>query len=369
MLQQIASTAVFEVIVVSMVLFSVAFVAFPLVLALISYLIEVADKQNDYKLLKDSALYTGRVWHTRFLPKRHAFTYPIFMFALDLEEIESFERKLWPLLPWIVQFRTTDHLKNGEGGGAELSLAQRVLRLTEEKTNNKFQPTLKTHRIVLLTHLCYYGYNFNPVSFYYVVDRKTNSISSIVGEVSNTPWTEMHCYILHPESIDKVQTKESTVGDRRKHDYSFPKEFHVSPFMEMNYWYDWSFTGTPQAEATTTREGSTTSSNDGEISSSITVINTLRNKSDDKIAFTAKLIMEPQTISSWNVAWQMIRFPIFCMIIQIWIHYQAALLFIKGIVYVPHPQGSETTASKIIAFIMIPFFAIRDYVNPKSKIE
>jgi DUF1365 family protein len=129
--------------------------------------------------------------------------------------------------------------------------------------------------------------------------------------------------------------------------------------MEMDYWYDWSFSGIPESTAATTKNEQ----------SSLTVINTLRKKSNDQIAFTAKLIMEPESISPFRIAWQMIRFPIFCMIVQIWIHYQAALLFLKGIVYIPHPQGSETTASKIIASIMVPFFAIRDYVNPKSKTE
>jgi hypothetical protein len=55
------------------------------------------------------------------------------------------------------------------------------------------------------------------------------------------------------------------------------------------------------------------------------------------------------------------------MLIQIWIHYQAALLFIKGVVYIPHPQGSETAASKTIAAVMAPFFALQDWLSPKPK--
>jgi hypothetical protein len=55
------------------------------------------------------------------------------------------------------------------------------------------------------------------------------------------------------------------------------------------------------------------------------------------------------------------------MLIQIWIHYQAAWLFFKGVVYIPHPDGSEKAASKTIATIMTPFFAIRDYLQEKSS--
>jgi DUF1365 family protein len=332
----------------------------PLVLALIAS-VKRKNSRNNAAPLRHSALCVGRVWHTRLQPKRHAFTYPIFMFALDLEEVEAFQQLLRPLSPWIVQFRKFDHLKNGEGlrkdSPSKQCLADCLLHFVTEKTKNKFTPSLQTHRIMLLTHLCYYGYNFNPVSFYYIIDKNSNKIEAMVGEVSNTPWTEMYCYVLHPDSVDRVQFKEKVGNDfQQKLDYSFPKEFHVSPFMEMGYWYDWSFAGVPENDSYE-RKGD-----------SIIVVNTLRKRSNNETHFTAKLIMDPKPITPVAVAWQMIRMPVFCMIIQIWIHYQAALLFIKGIVYIPHPQGSETAASRAIASIMVPFFAIRDYINPKSKI-
>mmetsp|Transcript_733 Transcript_733/g.1628 ORF Transcript_733/g.1628 Transcript_733/m.1628 type:complete len:80 (-) Transcript_733:497-736(-) len=78
--------------------------------------------------------------------------------------------------------------------------------------------------------------------------------------------------------------------------------------------------------------------------------------------------MDSNPITPFGILLQVIKLPFFCAIIQVWIHYQAALLFLKGIVYIPHPEGSETTASKVIATIMVPFFAIRDFVNPKCKI-
>ncbi|OEU19440.1 DUF1365-domain-containing protein [Fragilariopsis cylindrus CCMP1102] len=321
----------------------------------------------------NSALYTGRVWHTRLHPKKHAFTYPIFMFALDLEELAEFRNTLWPLSTWLVKFRETDHLKNGEGimGNNNQDRSRSPPQSHEnktnysiaEKTNSKFQPTLQTHRVMILTHLCYYGYNFNPVSFYYIIDKKSknnNDIAAIVGEVSNTPWLQQYCYVLHPDSIDKVKTNIQHDDDnddddddeqmKKKVEYSFPKAFHVSPFMEMDYFYDWSFIGIPGAS-----------------SKSVTVVNTLRRRNNNRIEFTAKLIMESNPITPFRVAKQMIIFPVYCMIIQIWIHYQAILLFLKGVVYIPHPLGSETAASAIIAKIMIPFFVIQDYFKPKTK--
>ena len=317
------------------------------------------------------------------------------MFALDLEELDAFHEMIWPLSVWIAKFREIDHMKNGEGlqqptGRKSMisqtaravegiprdddcnSISNRILRLVAQKTNNKFKPDLEKHRLMILTHLCYYGYNFNPVSFYYVVDKKSNDIAAVVGEVSNTPWTEMYCYVLHPDSTDEVKTKQRLRNNPQaqptKIDYSFPKTFHVSPFMEMDYWYDWSFIGVPGAPSYVGDRASHTPSEKSRNSHKpITVINTLRRRGSNRIEFTAKLVMESYRITPFQIVWQMIKLPVFCMIIQIWIHYQAALLFLKGIVYIPHPKGSETTASVIIANIMIPFFAIRDFINPKSK--
>jgi uncharacterized protein len=380
------------------------FFCWPLILAAITLLIQSTSNNTNqnHTSLRSSALYTGRVFHARFYPKRHAFQYPIFMFALDLTEISIFRQLLWPLVPWILDFRPHDHLKNREGltqksdrsavadnddqnySHSNNELIDRIFQLVAQKTNNSFTPSKSTHRVMLLTHLCYYGYNFNPVSFYYIVNAENEEsviVDAIVGEVSNTPWTEMYCYVLHQNSVDHVQPHiqpdpKAEGGDfsANKYHYSFPKAFHVSPFMEMDYWYDWTFVGVPQQIQSKhftnnyngTNNAATTTSSSQRVNR-ITVVNTLRKRTNDKVSFTAKLIMELQPISPISVTWQMIRFPVFCMLIQIWIHYQAALLFVKGIIYVPHPQGSETAASKMIATIMIPFFALREYINPYNK--
>eukprot|EP00980_Cylindrotheca_fusiformis_P030531 scaffold24980_cov117-Cylindrotheca_fusiformis.AAC.4 len=74
-------------------------------------------------------------------------------------------------------------------------------------------------------HFCqlsYYGYNFNPVSFYYIISRETNELSAVVAEVSNTPWLEQYSYVLHPDSVDKVQHVKKADGEW----FTFPKAFH-----------------------------------------------------------------------------------------------------------------------------------------------
>lgn len=338
------------------------FLLLPFVLASITLLVR---KKKNCNALQQSALYAGRVWHTRFLPVRHAFQYPLFIFCLDLDEVEKqniFATSLWPL-SLIVNFRKADHLKNGEGlldkntakghetdgkHQQEQSMADRMFRLVAEKTKSSFVPTSETHRIFLLTHLTYYGYCFNPVSFYFVKDRKTDSIDAVIGEVSNTPWNEMHCYVLHPDSVDNVQTVEKhKLTENQQLQYIFPKQFHVSPFMEMHYNYDWTFRNFSTAKVRS--------------DSVIQVTNNLRQQNESaRTQFCAKMLVDRYSMHPYRIAFHMATFPAYCIIIQLWIHYEAFWLFFKGVDFQPHPTGSETTASRIIGGIMIPFFAAQE---------
>jgi DUF1365 family protein len=98
--------------------------------------------------------------------------------------------------------------------------------------------------VKLLTHLTYFGYCFNPISIYYqlrevVAGATTTAIDNIVVEVSNTPWIEQHNYVLH-ESIETTEVRRDVDGQGSVQAL-WNKEFHVSPFMEMDYRYDFTF--------------------------------------------------------------------------------------------------------------------------------
>jgi DUF1365 family protein len=332
------------------------------------------------------------VWHTRYLPIRHAFEYPLFLFCLDLEEIESeqiFEDKLWPL-SLIMNFSDGDHLKNGEGllvtaqktesndntsieNKRNNLLSSRILHLVAQKTQGNFEPALKTHRVWIITHLSYYGYCFNPVSFYYVQNKSTNRTDAVVGEVSNTPWNEMYVYVLHEKSVDDVSVSVNVLPERENnHDddsssrtllnFVFPKAFHVSPFMEMEYKYDWTFSETFISTAKSNNSTSNNNNNNNN-NNDIQIINDMRRNDDDALAFRARMQVKRTSLHPFRAAWHLSSFPVYCLIIQIWIHYQAFWLFCKGVTFQPHPEGSETAASRMIGAIMAPFFALQDILS------
>jgi uncharacterized protein len=335
-----------------------------------------------------SALFAGRVWHTRFRPLHHAFTYPFIIFGLHFDEVYSrsgkneFVALLWPL-SWIVSFSPCDHLKNGEGnienqGITNLkspdSLSDRIFRLIAERTHGTFVPNTTTHSIFLLTQLTYYGYCFNPVSFYYIHNRETRRVEAVIGEVSNTPWNEMHCYVLHPDSIDdQVRVGDATSSTVQNLHYTFPKRFHVSPFMEMSYNYEWTFTNFtfPDPNHFDTTMNSATSRQPQQ---QIRVINSLRPlcspsqlaQEKPELQFTARMQVDRYSMHPFRIAYCLSIFPMYCMLVQIWIHIQAFLLFTKGITYQPHPAGTETWTSRIIGTAMVPLFALQDQWRKRS---
>jgi DUF1365 family protein len=150
----------------------------------------------------------------------------MFMMYLDLDELpELFSRRwLWSTTrPALARFRRNDHL-----GASDEPLSDSIRDLVERETGVRPAGPIR-----LLTNLSYFGYCFNPVSFYYCFAEDGQTLQTIVAEVNNTPWGERDTYVL-PDSMD--------VGNRGVKRFRPKKKMHVSPFMPMDVEYDWCFT-------------------------------------------------------------------------------------------------------------------------------
>jgi hypothetical protein len=173
----------------------------------------------------ESALYSGMLTHRRYKPRRHQFTYSLFMAFLDIDRIpelmrvspfSSYNRWNW------AAFDERDHF-----GDSSLSLRARLA--ADARASGV---SLPNGPILLLTHLRYLGYSFNPVSFYYCYDRRCE-LQTILAEVNNT-FGESRNYWLSP--ANELPAKNAMR-------YSDRKMLHVSPFMPMEL--DYAFTFTP----------------------------------------------------------------------------------------------------------------------------
>ena len=142
------------------------------------------------------------------------------MMYLDLAELD----KLLALSPWWsdkpwrpARFERSDFL-----GEPSIPLDQAV-------RNRIFEETGETHTgpIRMLANLRYFGFNMNPITSYYCFDEH-EKLTSIVSEVTNTPWKERQSYVLKCDPDERIQR------------INFPKQMHVSPFNPMDMTYRWS---------------------------------------------------------------------------------------------------------------------------------
>jgi len=250
----------------------------------------------------NSCLYVGRVRHRRFSPREHAFTYRLFLVYLDLDELETVFRKRWLWSargPAIARFERGDHL-----GDPARPLDEAVRDLVENETGRR-----PTGPVRLLTHLRYFGYGFNPVSFYFCFDRGDTRVETIIAEVNNTPWGEQHCYVLD---------EADNIGSERKKKFLVDKQFHVSPFMDLDMRYRWNLT-LPDDR----------------------LLVHLQNESHGTRIFDATLLLERRPMTGKSLAAVLLRFPFMTARIVTAIYFEAVRLWLKGIPFHPHPNEKE----------------------------
>ena len=247
-------------------------------------------------LSKKNYLYTGVVGHRRFTPFNHFFKYPLFMAYIDLNTVNTFLKKSWF---WnvnkkaLVSFHREDY-----HGDPKIDLSESVRDTVFKTIGLEVKGPIR-----LLTHLRYFGYCFNPVSFYYCFDKEDLKLEAILAEVTNTPWKERHAYVL------------SNQGDGGKIKSNFKKQLHVSPFWGMDHEYEWLFSQ-PKKNL---------------------MVNMINYKDEEKV-FDATLNMKRIPFTLGNLLKQVARFPFITLLVVFRIHWQAFKLWLKKAPYFIHPD-------------------------------
>ncbi len=247
----------------------------------------------------NSCIYAGRVRHRRYHPVPHSFCYRLFMLYLDLEELPLLfkDRWLWSVdRPNVVSFRRTDHI-----GNPAISLDQSIRGLVEAETGRRPSGPIR-----LLTHPRYFGYVFNPASFYFCYDAPDHHVDSIVAEITNTPWGERHCYVLGPQG---------NPGQEKRKRYRLDKVFHISPFIDMNVVYDWRFT---------------------EPASQLAIH--MENLKAGQPFFDATMVLRRREVSGAALARVLVEYPLMTVTVIGAIYWQALRLWAKGVPFHPHPE-------------------------------
>lgn len=243
------------------------------------------------------SLLRGKVNHQRFQPRPHQFHYPLAMVLFDLDQLESTiaMSKWWSLERFnLISFYRRDYL-----GRDNSDLKSRVADVIYEQTGQTFNG-----KVFLLTHPRYLGLIFNPVSFYFCIN-KTGELEYVLADINNTPWNQRHCYVLKAESDGSVRAR-------------FDKQFHISPFMPMDIGYDWQFQVTAK-----------------QLQVSMQLYR------EKHLQFVADMFMQAEPLSAANMNHLPWQFPLQTLRVLMRIYWQALRLWLKRIPFFGHPGSTD----------------------------
>lgn len=257
-------------------------------------------------MVTESCFYSGRLKHHRFEPLEHGFQYRLFLAWIDLGEWSS------GALDTVLRrgkFSAASLLREDHLDPIQPDWEAAVRKTVASKAGREPRGPIR-----VLTPLRHWGYYFSPLTLYYCYQPDGRTIESVLAEVGNTPWGERHWYVLHD-------------GNRLPSDgrlrFRHAKAFHVSPFMPMDLYYEW----TLQPPG---------------LHLAIKILN----RCGDRLVFAAQLTMRRLPLTQGVLRRLLVQHPWMSAAIIRGIYVQAAKLWWKGAPFVPHP-GPDSRSSEV----------------------
>ena len=256
--------------------------------------------QNIYNT--KNCIYLGNVFHARLSPKQHKLNYNVFYLNINLSEIKN--KSSMRLLSFnkfnLFSFYDKDH------GPINCKDIDIWIRTLIKKNNIK----AKIKNIYLLSFPRVLGYVFNPLSVYSCLD-KNNKIILQIYEVHNT-FNQRYFYLV----------KNSF--DRKNHNKVYKKKFHVSPFMSMS--------GKYRFKSYLNKE-------------KIKLIVEYFSKTEN---FIASFSGVEKKLTNYNLLIYFLKIPFMTIKIIIGIHFEAIILYLKGVKFFKCPNPNKINFVKYI---------------------
>jgi hypothetical protein len=145
------------------------------------------------------------------------------------------------------------------------------------------------------------------LNLYYCFDKEGNRVTSIVAEVTNTPWLQKHWYVLWDGN---------RIGNSPNLLFRHAKAFHVSPFMDMKADYEWNLSHPEQRL-------------------SVSIVNFC----EDRKLFDVGLTLNRKELTRSTMIRTLVRYPWMTGRITLGIYLQAFQLWRKKCPFYPHPRS------------------------------
>jgi DUF1365 family protein len=247
-----------------------------------------------------SHLYECSIMHHRLAPRQYRFRHPIFLFCLDLDEVQALSNHL-ALFSHnrfnVYSFHDKDHLA-GKGETVKDNLIHWL--------RNKGVDASEKDRILLLTFPRVLGYTFNPVSFYFCL-RPSGEALCAVAEVGNT-FGEFKRYL-----VPRIGDRDST-----RFVLDTPKEFYVSPFMPLDVRFEFRL----------------------QLPGGRLALRVLDHAGKECL-LTTSLSGRQRNFNASNLARFLVRYPLMTLRVILLIHWHAMKLYLKKIPYIQKAAQPE----------------------------
>lgn len=234
-----------------------------------------------------SQLYFGQVMHQRMMPMHYRFNYRVFGLMIDIDTIEQQAKSLRWLS--INQFNLLSVYYKDSGARNE-----KPWRLWVQELLNKAH----IHDIGRIRLLCFprvLGYTFNPLSLWFC-ENSAGQLIAIISEVSNTFGQHYH-YVHHNSGQELIWPIHCDVD----------KRFHVSPFIDMNQRYHFTFDQSAQ-----------------------TLRILINEYQDQQLHFVASQTAELTTLNNRTLLRAFFMVPLMSFKIMTMIHWHALKIWLKG---------------------------------------
>ncbi|XPS95525.1 hypothetical protein M3J09_004813 [Ascochyta lentis] len=177
--------------------------------------------------------------HARMFPKRHAFEYsylqcgfPVIPGGVTADGLDIATGTDQEIGSWWLRVKAADYLNRGDGKIGFYGKLQAFMRDQNVEDSD-------WSYAYLVTAPRFFGYSFNPVSFWYIYNQE-HQLKKMILEVNNT-FGERRIYLLNGTSTsspprtpgsthEEDDGQEVPLGSKTRFTDLWVKDFHVSPF-------------------------------------------------------------------------------------------------------------------------------------------